>query len=124
MTQPPQAQKRKSPAELQTSGPKLSKPSPTSAAALCSRWLDSGNPSDIAPGSDLIDRHGPVTFQDLSLFSSVRRGLQGRNEVAWEGPNSPSPIIQPTQPHGLRLHVMGTDGLVTPAPAAVQSAVR
>ena len=124
VTQPPQAQKRKSPAELQTSGPKLSKPSPTSAAALCSRWLDSGNPSDIAPGSDLIDRHGPVTFQDLSLFSSVRRGLQGRNEVAWEGPDSPSPIIQPTQPHGLRLHVMGTDGLVTPAPAAVQSAVR
>ena len=124
VTQPQQAQKRKSPAELQTSGPKLSRPSPTSAAAQCSRWLDNGNPSDIAPGSDLFDRHGPVTYQELSLFSSVRRGLQGRNEVAWEGPNSPSPIIQPDQPHGLRLHVMGTDGLVTPAPAEVQSAVR
>ena len=119
----PQAQKRKL-APLKTSGPKQSKPSSTSAVTLCDQWLDGGSPSDLNPGDDLIDRHGPVTFQELSHFSSVRRGLGGRNEVTWEGPNSPSPLIQPNQPHGLRLHVLGNDGLVTPVPAAVESAVR
>ena len=93
----------------------------------CNAYLDAGNSQPAIPGSDLVTRHGPISVSQLRLFAREMHGREGRNEVEWEslrGTNLLNPRIQPTLPHGLRLHQLGLDGTIIPSDEATIDAAR
>ena len=111
---PPPVQTRKRKLALpDTSCAKQGKPSTPGPVKLCEHWLDGGNPSNIHQGSDLIDRHGPISHGDITSFSSVFRGREGRREVEWVSGDAPSPQLDPLHPHGLRMHVLRGDQILS-----------